>query len=81
MKETMIKSSSAADGSFAPAVQLVKLEIHKVFLRFPSFHLKQNLSPSALADLTLASFKKQTNQVKAEHKNVNNTVRQASEKD
>ena len=38
-------------------MQLEKLEIHKVFLRFSNFYLWQNLSPSALADLIRASLK------------------------
>ena len=48
--ETLIKSSAAAAGSFAPTLQFCKLEIHTVFLRFQNFNLEQNLSPSALAD-------------------------------
>ena len=56
IKEPLNKSSAAADGSFAPAMQFEKLEIHPVFLRFPNFYLWQNLSPSALADLIRASL-------------------------
>ena len=37
-----------------------KLEIHKVFLRFPSLVLKQNLSPNALADLRYAALSSAT---------------------
>jgi len=48
-KETLIKSSSAADGSFAPTFAYKNLEIHTVFLRFLTQNLRQNLSPSALA--------------------------------
>jgi len=48
--ETLNQSSAAAAGSFAPTLQIEKLEIHTVFLRFPNFNLGQNLSPSALAD-------------------------------
>ena len=55
LKETLIKSSAAADESFDPTMQFEKLEIHTVFLRFPNFYLSQNLSPSALADLIIAS--------------------------
>jgi hypothetical protein len=54
--ETMKKPSSAPDESFAPTLQFVKLEIHKVFLRFPNFNLSQNLSPSAIADFLIASL-------------------------
>ena len=48
--ETLIESSAAAAGSFAPTLQFCKLEIHKVFLRFQNLNLEQNLSPSAFAD-------------------------------
>ena len=34
-------------------MQFEKLEIHKVFLRFPNFYLDQNLSPSTLANLII----------------------------
>ena len=55
--ETLNKSPVAAGGSFAPAIQFEKLEIHKVFLRFPNFNLEQNVSLIALADLFRASFR------------------------
>ncbi|MBQ6889751.1 MAG: hypothetical protein IJN53_01850 [Oscillospiraceae bacterium] len=45
------KSAAAVSGSFAPAVQFEKGEIHKVFLPFPNLRLSQNLSLPALADL------------------------------
>ena len=48
--ETPNQSSAAFAGSFAPILRLEKLEIHKVFLRFSSLVLCQNLSPNALAD-------------------------------
>ena len=57
VKEALNKSPAADGGSFAPAVQFEKLEIHPVFLRFPNFHLVQNLSPSALVDFIRASLK------------------------
>ena len=57
-KEPLNQSSAAADGSFAPAMQFEKLEMHPVFLRFPNFYLWQNFSASALADLIRASLKK-----------------------
>ena len=55
-EEPLNKSPAVDGGSFAPAVQFEKLEIHPVFLRFPNFHLVQNLSPSALVDLIRASL-------------------------
>ena len=42
-------------GSFPPVMQDEKLEIHKVFLNFPSFCLTKNLSPPALVDFSGAS--------------------------
>ena len=48
--ETPNQPSAAFAGSFAPILRLEKLEIHKVFLRFSSLVLCQNLSPNALAD-------------------------------
>ena len=42
-------------GSFPPLMQDEKLEIHKVFLNFPSFCLTKNLSPPALVDFPGAS--------------------------
>lgn len=57
--ETLIKLSAAADGSFAPTMQFKKLEIHTVFRRFLNFYLRQNLSPSALANLIIASYFKE----------------------
>ena len=44
-------ASADISGSFAPILQFEKLEIHKVFLRFPNFILEQNLSPLSLAEL------------------------------
>ena len=55
-REPLNKSPAADGGSFSPAVQFEKLEIHPVFLRFPNFHLVQNLSPSALVNLIRASL-------------------------
>jgi hypothetical protein len=52
----MTRLSSAIDGSFAPTLQFVKLEIHKVFRRFPNFDLKPNLSPITLANRVIACF-------------------------
>ena len=49
-------ASAAFGGSFAPILRFEKLEIHKVFLRFPSLVLKQNLSPNALADFRCAAL-------------------------
>lgn len=40
------------DVSFAPANHFETLEIHKVFLLFPKYYLRQNPSSSALADLS-----------------------------
>ncbi len=42
-------------GSFPPGTQVVKPEIHTVFLGFPTFFPKKNLSPPALADGSKAS--------------------------
>ena len=42
-------------GSFPPGTQVVKPEIHTVFLGFPTFFPKKNLSLSALADGSKAS--------------------------
>jgi len=39
IRETLNKSPVAAGGSFAPAIQFEKLEIHKVFRRFSNFYL------------------------------------------
>ena len=50
----MMHSAANISGSFAPTAQFVKLEIHKVFLRFPNFHLEQNLSLLFLADRIIA---------------------------
>ena len=55
-KETLNKSPVAAGGSFAPAIPFEKLEIHKVFRRFPNLNLEQNLSPIALGDLIRGSL-------------------------
>ena len=46
-----MKSPAMIGGSFSPTLQFIKLEIHKVFLRFLNFNLCQNLSPLILADL------------------------------
>lgn len=51
--ETLNKSPAVAGGSFAPTMQIEKLEIHTVFLHFSNFNLGQNLSPSALVDLII----------------------------
>ena len=48
-----MKSSAVLNGSFAPTVQLEKLEIHKVFLRFSNFHSCQNLSLITLANFII----------------------------
>ena len=48
--------SSASGGSFAPILQFEKLEMHKVFLRFPNFILEQNLSPKSLSKLCGAAL-------------------------
>ena len=42
-------ASAAFGGSFAPILRFEKLEIHKVFLRFPNLDLIPNLSLNALA--------------------------------
>ena len=55
LKETLIKSSAAADESFDPTMQFEKLEIHTVFLRFPNFYLGQNLSLTTFAALIIVS--------------------------
>ena len=44
-------ASADISGSFVPILQFEKLEIHKVFLRFPNFILEQNLSLLCLAEL------------------------------
>ena len=46
----MIQSPAVVSGSSAAPVQFEKLEIHKVCLRFPNFHLRQNLSLTTLVD-------------------------------
>ena len=55
-KEALIKSSAVDGGSFSPNLRFEKLEIHKVFLRFPNLALTKNLSPSTLVDLIRASL-------------------------
>ena len=50
-------ASADISGSFAPILQFEKLEIHKVFLRFPNFILEQNLSLLSLAELCGAALK------------------------
>ena len=54
-KEALNKSVAALSGSFAAILPFGKLEIHKVFLRFPNVALQQKLSLTALADLFRAS--------------------------
>jgi len=54
--ETLIKSSSAISGSFAPTFAYKNLEIHTVFLRFLTQNLRQNLSLPALANLIIVSL-------------------------
>ncbi|MBS6492883.1 MAG: hypothetical protein KH614_10165, partial [Firmicutes bacterium] len=54
------KSPAVDAGSFSSIHRYEKLEIHKVFLRFPYLALPKNLSPSNLADLIRGSLKKQT---------------------
>ena len=44
-------ASADISESFVPILQFEKLEIHKVFLRFPNFILEQNLSLLSLAEL------------------------------
>ena len=51
-----MKSSAVISGSFAPTVQLEKLEIPTVFRRFSSFHSRQNLSLLTLADFIIGYF-------------------------
>ena len=50
-------ASADISGSFVPILQFEKLEIHKVFLRFPNFILEQNLSLLSLAELCGAALK------------------------
>ena len=50
-------ASADISGSFVPILQFEKLEIHKVFLRFPNFILEQNLSLLSLAELCGAAIK------------------------
>ena len=47
----MIQSPAVTSGSFTAAVQFEKLEIHKVFLRFPNLASTKNLAPNALDQL------------------------------
>ena len=49
-REALIKSSAVDGGSFSPNLRFEKLEIHKVFLRFPNLALTKNLSPPTLVD-------------------------------
>jgi len=53
--EALDRSSAAGGGSFSPILRFEKLEIHKVFLRFPNLGLTKNLSLPALADQSRAS--------------------------
>jgi len=57
--ETMSKSAAAINGSFDATYQLGNLKIHKVFLRFPTLDLSQNLSLIAFVDFLLASHGKE----------------------
>ena len=54
--EALNKSPTADDESFPPILRFEKLEIHKVFRRFPNLALTKNLSPSTAADLIRASL-------------------------
>ena len=55
-REAQNKSAAALGGSFAATFRFENLEIHKVFLRLSNLNLRQNLSPTALADLFRASL-------------------------
>jgi len=66
----MMKSSAVINGSFAPTVQLEKLEIHIVFRRFSSFHSCQNLSPITLADFIVGYLSPLTSQCSCRDKNI-----------
>ncbi len=55
-REPLNKSAAALGGSFAATFRFKNLEIHKVFLRFFNLNLRQNLSPTALADLFRGSL-------------------------
>ena len=60
IKEALNKSSAVDGGSFSPNLRFEKLEIHKVFLRFPNLALTKNLSVNLLAkfcDAALEIFK------------------------
>ena len=57
IRQHRIIASADSSGSFAPILQFEKLEIHKVFLRFPNFILGQNLSLLPLAELCGAAIK------------------------
>ena len=46
----------ALSGAFAAILPFGKLEIHKVFLRFPNVALRKNPSLTVLADLFRASL-------------------------
>ena len=48
--------SAAFSGSFVPILRFGKLEIHKVFLRFPNLDLIPNLSLNALAKFCGIAF-------------------------
>ena len=54
-RKPLYQSTSALCGSFVSAFRHGKLEIHKVFLRFPCLNLKQNSSLIALVDFIRAS--------------------------
>ena len=56
LRETLNKLSAAVAESFLPILRFGKLEIHKVFLRFPNLDLTKNLSPTILADFFRASL-------------------------
>ena len=48
-----MKLPAVLGGSFEPILQINKLEIHKVCLRFLFFNLCQNLSPITLVNSIL----------------------------
>ena len=50
IRQPMKKSSAVIGGFFGSTFQFRKLEIHKVFLHFLNFNLRQTLSPLTLVD-------------------------------
>ena len=58
LRQHRIIASADSHGSFAPILQFEKSEIHTVFLDFPNFILKQNLSRLSLAELCGAALNK-----------------------